>query len=176
MIKHTTMFKFILVNKLGVVENTTMRNCLLDNLYKKCGFKNNTDFEKRTEWRLRHNNEKISICVYAKTIGRAQNENKYELPPPIDKHLYFGNIAIVSFDKDNNLIELDKEMWETFYNQLMGGFEDIENTDEEEEEYEEDNYSPSQITKDGYLKDGFIVSDPELSHESYDSESDIESE
>lgn len=170
------VFKFILVNKFGVVENTTMRNNVFDNLYKKCGFKNNTDFEKRTEWSIRHNNENIFICVYAKTIGRAQNENKYDFPPPIDKDLYFGNIAIIAFDKERNMIELDKEMWEIFYNELMGGFEDIENTDDEEEEYEEDNYSPSEITKHGYLKDGFVVSDPELSYDSYDSESDNDSE
>ena len=41
-------------------------------------------------------------------------------------------------------------MWKEIYDKLMGGFENIENTDDEEEE--EEQYSNSELTNDGYLK------------------------
>lgn len=95
------------------------------------------------------------IHLYAKKKGRAGNENKYEFPPPVDSELYFGKCLLV-----NPTCDLTIELWHDFYEQIMK-FEDIENTESEEEEMPEGEYT------NGYLKDGFIVSDNELEEEPY---------
>jgi hypothetical protein len=95
------------------------------------------------------------IQLYAKKRGKAGNENKYEFPPPVDAALYFGNCLLVNPSGD-----LTPEMWNEFYESIMQ-FEDIEETEEEEEEIIDGEYSH------GYLKDGFVVSDNELEEEPY---------
>jgi hypothetical protein len=96
------------------------------------------------------------IQLYAKLNGAAGTENKYDLPPPMDTPLFFGDIVIAS--STGNFTE---EMWNTYYESIMQ-FEDIEDTEDEEEEIPE-----GECTKEGYLKDGFVVSDSELEEEEY---------
>jgi hypothetical protein len=93
------------------------------------------------------------IQLYAKKRGKAGSENKYEFPPPVDSALYFGNCLLVNPSGD-----LTPEMWNEFYESIMQ-FEDIEETEEEEEIDGEFSH--------GYLKDGFVVSDNELEEEPY---------
>ena len=57
------------------------------------------------------------------------------------------------------------------YNQLYGGFEDIDNENSDEED-EEDEYDELAKTKSGYAKDGFIVDDDECDDESYEDDSE----
>ena len=95
------------------------------------------------------------IQLYAKKRGKAGHENKYEFPPPVDTALYFGSCLLVNPSGD-----LTIEMWTEFYDSIMQ-FEDIEDTEDEEEEVVEGEFS------NGYLKDGFVVSDNELEEEPY---------
>jgi hypothetical protein len=95
------------------------------------------------------------IQLYAKKRGKAGDENKYEFPPPVDSALYFGRCLLVNPSGD-----LTIEMWNEFYEGIMQ-FEDIEDTEEEEEDMPEGEYT------NGYLKDGFVVSDNELEEEPY---------
>ena len=162
--------KFVTISKNGTINNVTMRNNDPNNIYKKCGFKNTNNFSKHHSWEILINNEKHYVSVFGKDSGRALNENKYEMPPPIDNTLFFGDIAVVCQDKTNNFIEFHDTLWKDIYTNLMGGFEDIENTDDEKEEFEEDQYDSDDLTNDGYLKDGFVVDDNELAHEEYEDE------
>ena len=54
------------------------------------------------------------------------------------------------------------EEWEKTYEDLFGGFEDIENSDEEERSMDSEVYEDEDYTEEGYLKDGFVVPDNEL--------------
>ena len=163
--------RFITINKYGIVKNTSMRVNDTQNIYKKCGFKNNNNFSKQHTWKIKINNESLSISIYGKNSGRALNENKYELPPPVDTTLFFGDIAIIAYNENTSeYYDFNDELWNKIYNELMGGFEDIENTDDEYEEHEEEQYNSDELTNDGYLKDGFVVDDNELLHESYEDE------
>ena len=136
------------------------KNVDLDCIYKKCGFRKNKDFCKRHTWKI-SDNEYVS--VYAKDNGRATTENKYELPPPIDNRLYFGSLAIVKHTEEepnnDNYLNLSKTEWKKIYENLMGGFEDL---DDDEEESEEEYVDPKDLTKHGYKKDGFVVEDNNL--------------
>ena len=142
--------KFITINKAGNIKDVTMRNNNVDNMYKKCSFKNNNNFSHEHSWGVSLDGTSCTISVYAKNNGRQLNENKYEMPPPIDKNLYFGDIAITCFDvKQDKFIDFTKKQWLQIYNKLMGGFEDITQTDEEDDE--DMLYDTDEITNEGYL-------------------------
>ena len=150
--------------------------------YKKCNYRNNNNFDVRHTWEFKEQGETYYVSVFAKDKGRANSENKYDLPPPIDSTLYYGTILIVktftkgSFEKDN-LDNLTLEQWEKCYEKLFGGFESLGEDDSEEID-ELDEISDSEKTKEGYHKDGFVVDDDDEEDEDYipDDDDDDESE
>ena len=152
----------IIVEKNATLKSLSIKDFKIEELYKKCGFKKGDDFIKHVEWSSKYDGKKICIEVYAKTDGRANSENKYEFPPPIDKKLFFGSCAILAYkhtDEKKQYINLSLVMWNKIYDKLFGGFEDLASTavEDEEEEDELDNIPQKYKTKHGYLKDGFVV-------------------
>ena len=167
------MTSIVLIETNGTVKTLKAKEMTADTLYKKCGFRVADDFVCRHTWRVRlkkSDEERFIVSVWAKKIGKANFENKYDFPPPIDKELYFGTCAIVrtSENDENKFIDLTKEMWEKIYEKLFGGFEELG----DEDEYSEDelaNVDPSLLTAHGYLKDDFVVSDKEAIDDSAES-------
>jgi hypothetical protein len=153
----------IIVERLGSLKTLSIKDFKLEELYKKCGFKKSEDFTKQTEWNVKYDGKRYHIQVYAKTDGRANSENKYDFPPPIDTKLFYGSCAIVGQIKkdDGNKIytNLSLPLWNKIYEKLFGGFEDLTATvkEDEEEEDELENVPKEKKTKHGYLKDGFVV-------------------
>ena len=81
-----------------------------------------------------------TISIFAFNKGTAGNENKTELPPPLDKQLYFNNIFVIAHN-NNKVVDLSKSEYEEFYETSFGGFDDINSEDswsEEEESNSED--------------------------------------
>ena len=103
----------------------------------------------------------ITVELWARSDGQANQENKYDFPPPVDSELFFGNCALLAKDSNLNIVDLTIEKWNKVYEHLFGGFETLaDNEDEDDEEEDElDNVPSSMKTKDGYLKDGFIIED-----------------
>tara|TARA_Y100000389_G_C17467726_1_gene527215 strand:- start:1658 stop:2131 length:474 start_codon:yes stop_codon:yes gene_type:complete len=155
--------KYILIKKNGDVEEKISKNPIkIEELYKFCKYKNDTNFEKL------HNYSKDdkSCLVYGKKAGRANSENKYEFPPPIDKDLFFGNLCIIQMKKDE-IIDITKKEWNAIYEKLFGGFEDIEHSDGERS-CDSTVYSDDEYTKEGYHKNSFVIDDDEeLTTEEY---------
>jgi len=153
----------IIVEKTGSLKSLTIKDYKEKELYKKCGFKKADGFIKQTEWGVKIDGKKYIVAVFAKTEGKANSENKYDFPPPVDTVLFFGSCAVVcSIKKDENKWELTSislELWEKIYDKLFGGFEDLSTTfaEDEDEEDELENIPASKKTKQGYLKDGFVV-------------------
>lgn len=148
----------LIVDKSGTIKESAVKSYDESELYKKAGFKTTDDFKLRAQWNIEDlNNKSYSIYVYGKITGRANQENKYDFPPPIDTTLFFGNCLIVNKDKENIPVSIDEEEWETVYEYLFGGFEDIDDKDSIDEDEDDDDDLPR--TKDGYVKDGFIVDD-----------------
>jgi hypothetical protein len=175
----------ILIDKFGKMKTLQVntKDFKQEDLYKKCGFKKNDDFSKQTEWKLTIEKQKYKISVYAKTDGRANTENKYDFPPPIDNALFFGTCAVISEIKDTQttlykLSDLSIDLWEKIYEKLFGGFENLNNTviDDENEEDELANVKSDKKTKQGYLKDGFVVDDLGDDDEDEDDEDDDDEE
>ena len=153
----------IIVERLGSLKLLSIKDFKLEDLYKKCGFKKSEDFMKQTEWNVKYDSKKYLIQVFAKTDGRANSENKYDFPPPIDTKLFYGSCAIVGQikkeDGTKSYVNLSIQLWNKIYEKLFGGFEDLAATakEDEEEEDELDNIPKEKKTKQGYLKDGFVV-------------------
>ena len=157
----SVVVKGVVIDKKSNKKNVNLNT---EDFYKKCGFRNDKDFEHRNTWKEKDNGEEIYLSVFAKNKGRANTENKYELPPPIDNDLYFGSILIVKHKEEDkykltDLTDLNVEEWEQYYEKLYGGFEELGEDDSYSSEEEVD---PDMLTKEGYSKeDGFIVDDDE---------------
>ena len=151
------MTSLVLIETNGTLKNLKAKEVSIETLYKKCGFRVNDDFKCRHTWKV----NKCIVSLWAKQTGKANFENKYDLPPPIDKELYFGTCVLVQTDAKGNFLDLTKENWTKMYEKLFGGFEELG----DEDEYSEDelaNVDPAKLTADGYLKDGFVIADNSL--------------
>ena len=146
-----------MVNKNASLTEKSVKNFELATLYKKCSLKSVSNFDKRHTWNVNSS----FYSVYAKDNGRANSENKYDLPPPVDETLYFNTMAIIkhvnSQITNETVVNLTKEEWGTVYEKLFGGFEDLDHSEELSED--EEDISDSEKTKEGYHKDGFVVED-----------------
>ena len=165
------MTSFLIVQKDGNIKETTVKNIKEEELYKKAGFRSAEGFNLHASWTVDNiNNKTYSIQVYGKTDGKANQENKYEFPPPIDNTLFFGNCLIIN-KKGEQMDNLTSSEWNAIYENLYGGFEDINSGDESESDDDVDADADVPRTKSGYVKDGFIVDDDE-DEENEDDEED----
>ncbi len=170
------MTTIVLINKNSDVKQCKIKDLTRDILHAKCGFKNDNDFDKRTTWNIAIEEETFNIELWAKNNARANTENKYDFPPPIDSELYFGTCALLRVDDDENIIDLTTEAWEKVYEFLFGGFEDLD-SEEEPSEDELEKIPDEMKTKTGYLKDGFVVNtDSDKSETSVDEDYEDESD
>ena len=105
-------------------------------------------------WNPTIKSKTFDISVYGKTNGRAGQENKFEFPPPVDSALFFGKCVVVNSDGTG----LKLSEWNTIYEHLYGGFDDV--GDDDSDESDED-MEGVELTKSGYAKDDFVVDDDE---------------
>lgn len=159
------MSNVLIVERLGSIKSTNMKTVNEDEFYKKAGFKTATDFQVHHVFKVKVGDTCVNINLYGKIAGKANQENKYDFPPPVDNTLFFGNCLLVNKNDQGKVLDLSVELWEKIYEKLFGGFEDLtgddtENEDEigtEEQRILED--PTTQFTKEGYVKDDFIVDD-----------------
>jgi hypothetical protein len=154
------MTKIIIVQKGGNLVEKTTNQLEETSLYKKCGLRSNNDFDHRHTWQVK-NDEYISL--FARDDGKANQENKYDLPPPLDNSLFFNKMLLVKHSSeeydDDDVVDLSIVEWNNVYEVLFGGFESL---NDEEEESSEEEIPIGMKTKQGYSKEGgFIVEDDE---------------
>jgi hypothetical protein len=168
--------KIVIVEKNGTLKEQVIKSFNENELYKKAGFKTNEHFKCYTEWNIEEpiNGKTFCISVYGKTKGRANQENKYDFPPPIDNTLFFGNCLIVN-KFNNQIANLSLNEWEIIYQHLFGGFEDLDD-EELNDELELEEAEDEPVGKYGYVKDGFVVDDDEDEDDDYDEEEDYDEE
>ena len=86
----------IIVDKSSNLKVLNVKEYDESELFKKCGFKKADGFKKHVEWPgINISGKKYYISVYGKDDGKANFENKYDFPPPIDNKLFFTIIIIV---------------------------------------------------------------------------------
>jgi hypothetical protein len=159
----------LVVDKNGDIKQSSFHGSTLVDLAKKAGHKSADGFVLAETWNITIEDMEYSVSLYGKMSGRANQENKYEFPPPIDTQLFFGSCILVRNQDKNSMgkwVDLTEDEWSVIYDSLYGGFEELYDSEEgeEEEEEEEDDDVPV-ITKEGYKKDGFVVDDEEEDEE-----------
>ena len=168
------MVNILLITKNGTLKLSDFEDEDINNLYKVAKVTNKKHFSCVHEWNQKNEKNNIyNYCVYAKTIGNAGNENKYDFPPPIDNELYFDTCIIIK-KKNNTLKSIRIDEWNFVYESLFGGFEDLGEEDSEDEE-DEILGPDDKLTKSGYLQDDFVVEDDEFDEDDdsgYDDEDD----
>ena len=95
----------------------TKLDCAEPDFYKKCGFKSDAGFALQTVWE--------GVHLYARKSGKANSENKYEVPAPVDSALFFGKCLLVHKLENGALTELTLDEWNKFADVLIGGTESI---------------------------------------------------
>jgi len=87
-----------------------------------------------------------TVHLFGYKTGKADTENKHELPPPHDKVLLFGEVVMfATLNKTGVLTGFGTAEYTKFYNETLGGFDDIgsEDSDTEDEEDEEEEEEPA---------------------------------
>ena len=167
------MIDILMIEKGGNVKELSLKKCVAEDFYKKAGLKKADGFTCLHTWDLeKFQGSEYHISIYGKKEGRAGQENKYELPPPLDNDLLFGNLILVN-QVNNKYVSFTSKEWKSIYEHLYGGFEDLDD-DSEEEETDEDDGIPK--TKTGYVKDGFVVDEDEDEIDDEDDETEEELE
>ena len=160
----------LIVEKNGDIKEQKVNNINETELYKKVGLKTSNGFTKQTEWNINKlNGKSYNIRLYGKIEGRANYENKYEFPPPVDERLFFGNCVLINKNKNDEYTNITKTEWNTVYDHLYGGFDDLDHEETSEDDLDDD----VPRTKSGYVKDGFIVDEDEDEDEDDDYEDDV---
>ena len=165
------MPSIIIVEKQGTIKQISMKSVVETELYKKAGLKSTDGFKCFITWSVEYTKHQYTIFLYGKSTGRANYENKYEFPPPVDNTLFFGNCILIAKSAEGAIVDLTEDMWEKIYETLYGGFEDIEEEDSECES-DIDIEEVGKRTKNGYVKDGFVIDDDEDEPEDEEDEDD----
>ena len=157
--------RLVIVERTGELSEVVVNKFRNSDLYKKCNFRKPENFKKRTTWVRTVAGEKFVVDLYSRDFGKANQENKYDFPPPIDTELYFGNCILVrrANKGDEDALSMTVSEWNVLYEALFGGFEDLSATaDEDANEVDELAGIPEEAkTENGYLKDGFVIEDDE---------------
>jgi hypothetical protein len=162
----------LLVERVGTIKELGIKDFKEADLYKKAGFKSPEGFICHATWtNVALGQKNYHVAVYGRTTGKANQENKYDFPPPVDSTLFFGTCILVNYKDEEKTqpANLTSDEWDGIYEHLFGGFEDLDSDDDEDEESEDDDLSR---TKDGYVKDGFIVDSDDEDDSDYETESE----
>ena len=124
--------------------------------------KKNKNISKLNTWKYNNYN----FVIYGCENGNAGEENKYDLPPPIDCELYFNDLYVIKY-KNDKLENLNIEEYNIFYNDCFGGFEDIQSTDNED-----DNEDDCELSE--HTSDRDFIDDENISIDSETNELDLE--
>ena len=157
------MPSIVLVETNGNLKEVKLKTISDDELTKKYGLKIS---DAKHSWAVTIGKNVYDVALYAKTTGRAGQENKYEFPPPVDSELYFGKCVLVNSGGNITVVE-----WGRIYENLYGGFDDIGANDSDEDDEDMDDVP---LTKTGYMKDDFVVDDDELEDDDVESEEEEE--
>ena len=129
----TSNISVIIVEKSGSLKPLCVKNYDETQLYKRCGFKSDNNFQKRCEWHIIKDSKKYIITAYGKDVGRVGLENNYTFPAPINNISLFGNcVLVLCLDKSPNIeggsVEsMSIDFWENVRPTLVTGSSDFGN-------------------------------------------------
>lgn len=121
------------------------------------------------------NYKNITISVFGFSDGKAGKENKFDLPPPIDQTLYFGCLIIIAHKKEN-IINIDVDTFNEFYERIFEGFVNLGDEDTWSEEEDANTDDIDFIVDDNFIEyeEGYV--DDESEEDEYVMDSETESD
>lgn len=116
-----TSIGVLIVEKVGTLKPLCVKIYNESELYKRCGFKSNNNFQKRGEWYINRDNICYTVAAYGKNVGRSGFENNYNFPSPLNKSSLFGNCVLVLYVQDTSNPEtpIVKSLTIDFWNSLL---------------------------------------------------------
>ena len=93
------------------INEVKVKNLTEDSIYKKCNFKNDTDFSKLKIW----NYENFSIELWGKNKGFSNSLSNFELFKNNGLNIYGKSIFLMKNDEDK-YISLNKENFNNYFN------------------------------------------------------------
>ena len=111
----------LIVEKAGTLKPLCVKIYNETELYKRCGFKSNTNFHKRYDWCVTRDDKCYTIAAYGKDAGRIGFENNYSFPPPLNTISLFGNCVLVLYVQEafNPETPVVKSLTIDFWNSLL---------------------------------------------------------
>ena len=113
----------VIIDKLGELKTLNVKTYCEQELYKKCGFKKDTNFFLQTTWNVSLNDVDYSISMYGKTDGKKNFENICNFPYPINDKKFFGSCALVA-SLDENKVNLNVELWKQLHQKISENKDD----------------------------------------------------
>lgn len=108
----------IIIDKAGELKTLNVKNYCEQELYKKCGFKKDTNFILQTTWNVDLDNNNYNISMYGKTDGKKNFENISKFPYPINNKIFYGSCALVASCGENK-INLSIELWKQLHEKII---------------------------------------------------------
>lgn len=93
------------------INEIKVKNLTEDSIYKKCNFKNNTDFNKLKIW----NYENFSIELWGKNKGFSNSLSNFELFKNNDLNIYGKSIFLMK-NNESKYVSLNKENFSNYFN------------------------------------------------------------
>ena len=107
----------IIVDKIGELKTLNVKNYCEQELYKKCGFKKDTNFMLHATWDIILNNTTYKVSMYGKNDGKKNFENICKFPHPINDKTFYGSCALVASSNNTN-VNLTIDLWKELNNKI----------------------------------------------------------
>jgi hypothetical protein len=108
----------IIIDKAGELKTLNVKNYCEQELYKKCGFKKDTNFTLQTTWNVSLNDVIYDVSMYGKTDGKKNFENTNKFPYPINNKTFYGSCALVASSGENK-INLSIDLWNQIHSKII---------------------------------------------------------
>lgn len=130
------LIQFVLITKDGKFEQSHFKlsndeliktNEINQQLYKKCGFKTDSFFKKQHTWKIKLKDAKeteIVVAVYGKTQGKQSMKNMFDFQICNKECVFYGNVAILSFNTDMVVRSFNVSLWEHVLHKLKRKLKD----------------------------------------------------
>jgi hypothetical protein len=171
------MLFIVTIKPCGTCQEVSLTHFNTNDLYVVAGLQSNQNFEciMPDAYVMTIRNSSYSISVYGMLHGQEKEINQYELPPPLDKGIFYGTLILVNNCKDgvSNLRLLE---WSHVYDEQIGGIEDLADdsefdsgsNDEDDSDYDPDEDDSEELDPDEDDSDY----DPDEDDSDYDPDED----
>ena len=127
----TSNIGVLIVEKAGTLKPLCVKIYNESELYKRCGFKSESNFQKQCDWSTTRGDKTYTVSAYGKDVGRIGFENNYNFPLPLNNTPLFGNCVLVLYVEDKvnpgtAIIEsLNVEFWTNINTMLVSGSSEV---------------------------------------------------